>query len=104
MCVTFVGRDSDVGLHIGVAWQDVSVGAALGFSSWKRCRQHVGSGVLWRSLASLKPAVNQWHKEEDHAAHHRRHPGQGERHRVVAKIIMQETCEKESKRFCIESF
>lgn len=99
MCATFVGRDSDVRLHIGVAWQDVSIGAALGFSRWKSCGQHVGSGVLRGSLVSLKPAVDQRHKEENHAPHHRRHPSQGERHSIVAKITVQETCEEESKRF-----
>lgn len=90
MYATFVRRDSDVCLYVGVAGQDVTVGAALGLLRWRRRGQHVGSRgcLLRRRLASLEPGVYQGHKEEHHAPHHRRHPSQREGHCVVPIVIM----------------
>lgn len=86
----FVRCDSDVCLYVGVARQDVSVGAALGLFCWWRRGQHVGGRgrlLQWR-LASLEPGVYQGHKEEHHGPHHRRHPSQREGHCVVPIVIM----------------
>lgn len=77
-------------LHIGVAGQDVPVGAALGLRGRRGSGQHVGRRRRLVRLASLEPAVDQGHKEQHHAPHHRRHASEGEGHRVVPKVIMEE--------------
>lgn len=80
-------------LYVSIARQDVSVGAALGFTRCLASGQHMGScGCLfWCCLASLEPVVYQGYKEQHHAANHRRHPSQREGHLVVSKVITQET-------------
>lgn len=88
---------SDVRLHIRVARQHASVGAALGLPRWLARGQHVVSGprVLRqrppRRLAGLEPAVDQGHQEQHHGPHHGGHPGQGEGQGEVPKVVMEET-------------
>lgn len=91
---------SDVCLYICIAGQDVSIGAALGLLGRWGAGQHVGScgGLLWWCLTSLEPVVDQGHKEQHHAPHHRRHTSQGEGHCVIPKIVMQETCAEEVRK------
>lgn len=98
-------RDSDVGLYVRVAGQDVSVEAALGLPCWRGAGQHVGGrGRLFRRrLAPLEPAVYQGHKEQHHAPNHRRDPRQGERNCVVAKEIPKNTCGVRGGRVCVFS-
>lgn len=91
---------SDVCLYISIAGQDVPIGAALGLLGQWGAGQHVGScgDLLWWRLTSLEPVVDQGHKEQHHAPHHRRHTSQGEGHCVIPKIVMQETCAAEVRR------